>query len=147
MDDWRKQAKCRGADVSRWYPDRGTNVIEVQRICNECPAKWDCMTHAIARPEQFGIWAGAGERPRKYLRRFYRECAHQDRGVVFGCRCEYCLAVREHFQRLEVLAETGRGPSPAVPTFGPDATHGRKSTYKRGCDCAPCRAAMGKAAS
>jgi WhiB family redox-sensing transcriptional regulator len=144
-DRWREHAKCRDhPDPGMWFPPKGSKggSIEAQRICASCPVKGDCLSHAVLRPEGYGIWAGAGERPRRLLRRLQAACPHPDRGIMFECPCEFCAEAALHFQRLDVLAETGRGPSPARPTYGPGATHGRRSTAKRGCGCAPCKAAL-----
>jgi hypothetical protein len=96
----------------------------------------------VMRPEHFGIWGGAGVRPRRLLRRLQAASPHPQSGTRFECECAYCAEVAIHFERLAVLAATGRGPSPARPTFGPGATHGKRSTGKRGCSCGPCRAAL-----
>lgn len=142
MDGWQAKAKCKDQDMNDWFPERGDSVIEAQRVCNSCPVKYDCLDHAVTKPEHYGIWAGGGERPRKFLRRLRRDGPHPDQSVVFGCSCEYCTHVRDHFQRLKVLAQTGRGPSPAWNTNGPNARHRTKACAKRGCDRAECRAML-----
>lgn len=141
---WREHARCKGMDPTPWFPDKGKpgGSIEAQRICAECPVNEDCLNYSVVRPERHGIFGGAGEDRRKYLRRLQSTCPHPQSGTRFECRCAFCREVAVHLERLAVLAATGRGPSPARRTFGPRATHGRKSTGKRGCGCNLCRSAL-----
>lgn len=141
---WRSHSSCLGVDPDIFYPTKGQKggVIEAQRICATCPVQGDCLQYAILNREPYGIWGGAGEGRRKALRRLLRDSPHPEKGVIYECECDYCTEVAIHFERLVVLAMTGRGPSPARPTFGSGARHGRRSTGKRGCKCEPCRAAL-----
>jgi WhiB family redox-sensing transcriptional regulator len=125
-----------------FFPLRGASCIEAQRVCAECPVTEDCLNYAVMRPERHGIFGGLGEGKRKWLRQLQRASPHPESGTRFECECDYCAEVAVHLERLTVLAVTGRGPSPARPTFGPGATHGRRSTYARGCKCEPCRATL-----
>jgi WhiB family redox-sensing transcriptional regulator len=136
---WQDRASCQHHDPSLWFPERGANVktLEAKRICNGCSVKEPCLVAAVVKP-QFGIWGGAGDRVHRFLRRLLRESPHPKDPAKRGCPCPYCATVADHWRRLEVLAETGRGPSPAMNTNGPGARHGQIATYKRGCDCKRC---------
>ncbi len=141
-DVWRQHASCKDADAD-FFPERGDSSIEAQRVCASCPVQWDCMNHSLMLPERVGIWAGTGWDRRKHFRRLMEVCPHPDRGASEVCSCFFCAEITVWFERLSVIAVTGRGPSPARPTFGPGARHGTKSSYKRGCAGDDCRRAMG----
>jgi WhiB family redox-sensing transcriptional regulator len=139
QERWQDDASCQHHDPSLWFPERGDNAktLEAKRICNGCPVREPCLVAAVVKP-QFGIWGGAGDRVHRFLRRLLRESPHPEDPMRQGCPCPYCATVADHWRRLAVLAETGRGPSPAWNTNGPGAKHGEIATYKRGCICKKC---------
>jgi hypothetical protein len=139
QERWQDRASCKTHDPTMWFPERGENVktLKAKRICNSCEVKERCLVAAVVKP-QSGIWGGTGDRVHRFLRRLLRESPHPKEPMKRGCPCPYCATVADHWRRLEVLAETGRGPSPALNTNGPGARHGQVATYKRGCDCPPC---------
>jgi hypothetical protein len=61
-EPWTSQAACAGRDG--WFPDRhgdGLRDAQVARaaaVCNDCPVWRECGEEALARGEQWGIWAG-----------------------------------------------------------------------------------------
>lgn len=65
---WRASAKCRGMDVSIFYPERGSDAVRAKRVCEECPVIEDCRDYAL-RHEGFGVWAKTSEKERQRLRR------------------------------------------------------------------------------
>jgi WhiB family transcriptional regulator, redox-sensing transcriptional regulator len=67
---WWDGAECAGLDVNIFYPERG-DCSQVT-ICGDCPVRVDCLAHAIATREQFGIWGGIAIRPRKTIARAIR---------------------------------------------------------------------------
>ena len=117
-------------DPDLWFPEQGSGVT-ARRICAGCPVRSDCLQHALANHEEFGIWGGAGEHIRRHLAGVLA-----DRG-----RAAFLIEVQDHFDRLDELAVTGRQPVGAVRTFSDQAQHGKASTYGRGCRCDDCRAA------
>lgn len=117
-------------DPDLWFPEQGSGAL-ARRICATCPVRLDCLQHAIVNREEFGIWGGAGEHIRRHLIGVL-----EDRG-----RARYAIEVQDHFDRLDEFAVTGRQPSGAAVTFGAGATHGKASTYGRGCRCSECRKA------
>lgn len=119
-------------DPNLWFPEQGSGVT-ARRICAACPVRVDCLEHAIGNREEFGIWGGAGEFTRRHL------------AAVKRSRRRYVIEVDDYFARLDEFVATGAQPAGAVISFGPGATHGRKSTYKRGCRGALCQRAMGLA--
>jgi len=68
---WTNDAACKGLDPNLFYtePDEPDAEVEPKRICNGCPVKQECLNHALATNEKFGIWGGLNEVERKKLRR------------------------------------------------------------------------------
>lgn len=67
--EWMLQAKCLDADPEAFFPEKGGSTREAKRICAACPVRDDCLDHAIANEERFGIWGGYSERERRRMRR------------------------------------------------------------------------------
>jgi hypothetical protein len=120
-----------GFDTDAWFPDKGGQALTAKAVCAACPVRMACLLHALAEGEEFGIWGGAGEPQRRKLRKLIERSPK----LVVG-------EVARHFERLDRLA-AGHRPDEVQVFYGPGATHGRKSTYKRGCRGDACRIAMG----
>src|SRR5207249_7912786 len=41
--------------------EREKREAVAKRVCAECPVRQQCLEHALALPEQFGIWGGLTE--------------------------------------------------------------------------------------
>jgi len=76
IPDWYYQAACGSADKSVFFgssspEDRPaytlTTIKEARAMCAVCPVFNDCLTHAIKRREDYGLWAGTTMRQRKAL--------------------------------------------------------------------------------
>jgi WhiB family redox-sensing transcriptional regulator len=67
-DDWRRQANCRGADRSVFFPDQGGNISYPKAICAGCTVRTECFNEALATGERFGIWGGSTEKERRPIR-------------------------------------------------------------------------------
>ncbi len=73
--DWEDLAACKGSDASlffgphRFEPkrDRESREAIAKSICAECPVRPECLEHALAAGEHFGIWGGLNERERRTL--------------------------------------------------------------------------------
>lgn len=48
--------------------DCNKNIKRAQKICQVCPVKIECLTHAIVNNESYGIWGGMTERRISRLR-------------------------------------------------------------------------------
>ena len=70
---WADDAACRGCDPNLWFPAGGHGVgvdySDARRICAGCPVAADCLEHALAVPEQDGMWGGLDPDERRLLRR------------------------------------------------------------------------------
>ncbi len=67
--EWMLEAKCLDADPEAFFPEKGGSTREAKRICAACPVRNDCLDHALANEERFGIWGGYSERERRRMRR------------------------------------------------------------------------------
>ena len=69
---WRDRAACLGSDPEIWFPydnDRQAQR-EAAAICKTiCPVQAECLAHAIAVGEQYGIFGGLTASGRAKLRR------------------------------------------------------------------------------
>jgi WhiB family redox-sensing transcriptional regulator len=132
-DLWEQHALCRQPqhDPDLWFPERGQGNA-AKKICASCPVRVDCLRRAVDAGEEFGIWGGAGELTRRHLRNALDENGEH----------AYAVELQDHFDRLDEFKATGRQPAgPASRALGAGATHGKASTYNRGCRCEPCREA------
>ena len=66
---------CRGSDPDVFFPDRGESLEPAKRICAECVVRDECLEHALASGERFGVWGGTSERERRRIRRDRRTAA------------------------------------------------------------------------
>jgi len=67
--DWQTFGACAGGDPELWFPERGESCKEAKAVCAGCVVRAECLEHALARPEKFGVWGGKSERERRRLRR------------------------------------------------------------------------------
>jgi hypothetical protein len=71
VDDWRRQALCRGANASLWYSTRVADIRSAQEVCARCPVSAPCLRDALATESTlegvFGIRAGTLPDERKRL--------------------------------------------------------------------------------
>lgn len=88
--DQQAQAACRDQPSDLWFPVRGDNGGKAKAFCRRCPVRVACLTNAVARNEEFGVWGGAGEPARRGLRRAW--LAGGD---------EWAKAVAVHFDALD----------------------------------------------
>lgn len=127
---WEQHAECSksGLPIDEWFPERtagrSNHGQPARAVCATCPVVRDCLEGALDRNEEHGIWGGAGESMRRWLARAYK---------TGGTTWTDAMATH-----LRDLAGQSAG---IVDRNGPQATHGLRSTYNRGCRCKPCRLA------
>lgn len=79
-DDWREQSACRDEDADLFYPlgghgeqsRTGANLLQeeqAKRVCWRCPVRQSCLTEALDRGDDWGVWGGFNERERRALKR------------------------------------------------------------------------------
>lgn len=64
---WQYRAECRGSSAEVFFPSevdqehplrRAANARAAKLICDSCPVMRECLQHALAVPERFGVWGG-----------------------------------------------------------------------------------------
>lgn len=85
---WRHQAACRGRNTNLWFPetpnpDNPATQLALQ-ICQTCPVKQQCLTHAETQPELQGIWGGLTQQQRRG-----RRARQKNRTINHGTKAGY----------------------------------------------------------
>lgn len=73
-DEWRSYAACRDTNPDLFFPVGTTGpaieqIAAAKAICDECPAREECLEYALATNQDSGIWGGTSEEERRILRR------------------------------------------------------------------------------
>ncbi len=66
---WQDAGLCPQTDPEAFFPEKGGSTREAKKICKLCPSKADCLSWALERREQYGIWGGLSERERRRISR------------------------------------------------------------------------------
>lgn len=66
---WYADALCAQTDPEAFYPDKGQPTAPAKRVCAACPVTTECLEHALATNQLFGVWGGMSERERRRLTR------------------------------------------------------------------------------
>ncbi|HYZ57447.1 MAG TPA: WhiB family transcriptional regulator [Streptosporangiaceae bacterium] len=66
---WSVHALCATTDPEIFFPSTGSLATEARAICAQCPVCRNCLAHAIAAGEPFGIWGGLDPQERRAVRR------------------------------------------------------------------------------
>lgn len=72
---WKKNARCRNAPTSVFFPTRGDDVGQAKAICARCPVLEECRTYALAHPGLLGVFGGLSEVEREAMRQGHEEVA------------------------------------------------------------------------
>lgn len=71
-EDWRERALCAQVDPELHFPEKGGSSKAAKAICQQCPVQVECLEHALANNETFGVWGGLTARERHKLGRVQR---------------------------------------------------------------------------
>lgn len=66
---WATYAACRDGSGMTFFPQTKREEAAAIAICNTCAVREECLDHAIATNERFGIWGGTTEKQRRELAR------------------------------------------------------------------------------
>lgn len=66
---WQDRGLCNQTDPEAFYPEQGGSTQAAKKICLGCEVRTECLEHALAHDERFGIWGGKSERERRQLKR------------------------------------------------------------------------------
>lgn len=70
MEDWRREAACRGVPTAEYFTNDNGRVgvsPEVVARCSRCPVREECLEWAVAH-EEYGFWGGTTARERARMR-------------------------------------------------------------------------------
>ena len=78
---WQDKAVCKtnGVDTEVFFNDDLLRGLQKQaresaakKICTACPVKTECLEHALAVPENYGVWGGLTQDERMVIVKFKR---------------------------------------------------------------------------
>ena len=69
LDSWRDQALCAQTDPEEFFAEKGGTTKIAKQICGACEVRTQCLSHALANDERYGVWGGLSERERRRLKR------------------------------------------------------------------------------
>ena len=64
---WSVYAACKDVKDVSFFPQNKAEERAAEAICLICPVREDCLNHALATNERFGMWGGTSERARRKL--------------------------------------------------------------------------------
>jgi WhiB family redox-sensing transcriptional regulator len=67
--EWQERALCAQTDPEAFFPEKGGSTREAKRVCMSCEVRVECLDHALANDERFGIWGGLSERERRRVKK------------------------------------------------------------------------------
>jgi WhiB family transcriptional regulator, redox-sensing transcriptional regulator len=67
---WRQAAACRTMDPDLFFPLSASGpgaqqASQAKTVCFRCPVRLQCLQHALANDEAYGIWGGLTEDERR----------------------------------------------------------------------------------
>jgi WhiB family redox-sensing transcriptional regulator len=70
MTDFRHRGACRGVDPELFFPlNEAAGVAGAREVCERCPVLSECLTYALDKGIDHGIWAATTSAERRLLRR------------------------------------------------------------------------------
>ncbi len=74
---WQQAGSCRTGASHDFYPpmhaerkhERLARERRAKSVCASCPVRTQCLDHAVAVDERYGIWGGLNHDERRTLRR------------------------------------------------------------------------------
>jgi hypothetical protein len=92
--DWQQQAHCKGVGVQYYFgEDEGQPTMGIRQVraasklCDVCPVYVECLTWALSRREEYGVWAGTSGRVRRRIFKMLDDGEHTVDEVVEDFRC------------------------------------------------------------
>lgn len=68
--DWMAEALCAQTDPEIFFPEKGGNYNDANKVCGNCPVRRQCVDYAqvvergLAYPYRHGAWGGTSPRGR-----------------------------------------------------------------------------------
>ena len=67
--EWWSRGRCAEVDPELYFPEKGASARAAKLVCRGCEVRAECLEHALAHGEEFGVWGGLSERQRRALKR------------------------------------------------------------------------------
>lgn len=55
---WMDLANCADVDADVMFPDPGADASAALEVCAGCGVREECLAHALANGERYGVWGG-----------------------------------------------------------------------------------------
>jgi hypothetical protein len=65
--NWRASAACADYPDEVFFPHPNDDGRAAKRICAECPVARECLTEALTKREEHGVWGGLTEHERRQI--------------------------------------------------------------------------------
>lgn len=67
--EWAEDAECTRSDVdpNLFYPEMGQHSDKALEVCAKCLVRSECLEYAVRNGEEWGVWGGMSEKPRRRL--------------------------------------------------------------------------------
>jgi WhiB family redox-sensing transcriptional regulator len=122
--DWQLQGRCRERDgIQFFHPDDDLGRISrrmresaAKQLCQNCPVRKQCATHALKVGEEYGVWGGFSEHDRTLLRELGWQDTLDNSRMADVATLEVRLArLRRHQQQAREERERQRELASALP--------------------------------
>jgi len=128
--DWQLMGLCRERPGAQFFhPDddlgrisRRLREAAAKRVCDTCPVRRQCATHALAVGEEYGVWGGFSENDRSLL----RDLGWQD--TLDRRRLADVSTLERRLERARAMAQAAKLSQ--APRNG--QTHGNGQTHSNG---------------
>lgn len=72
---WQQDAACRQTDPELFFSNHEDDRDAAIALCGTCPVRMQCLEHALASREGYGIWGGTDEQERRRILRRQRQAS------------------------------------------------------------------------
>jgi WhiB family redox-sensing transcriptional regulator len=66
---WASRALCAQTDPELFYSDSPAQIAQAKDVCRRCPVQHECLAHALATEEDWGVWGGLDRDERRQILR------------------------------------------------------------------------------
>lgn len=81
VEDWRKEAACRGQDPNLYVPEKKSSRDTThydKTTCNACPVQSQCLDYALSNRAKKGLWGGTTPKQREKMYSSYTGERHHE---------------------------------------------------------------------
>lgn len=82
---WQDHAACLGCDPDVFFPEAGEDSAAAKAVCAGCRVREECLEWAIATGQEYGVWGGMLQTPRRKLIKARAQAPGLHRLTCVGC--------------------------------------------------------------